>query len=65
VKNPRAVAERNAHSGKILDVRENTHKVPQCKKGPSGKVPFFPEKGGYFPWKMAGNAGKMAGNWQD
>jgi hypothetical protein len=49
VKNPRAVAEQNAHSGKILDVRENTHKIPQCKKWPSGKERIFPENGGILP----------------
>jgi hypothetical protein len=48
VKNTRAVAERNALPGKIFNVRENTHKVPQCKKGPSGKERIFPENGGYF-----------------
>jgi hypothetical protein len=51
VKNPRAVAERNAHSGKILNVREKAHKVPQCKKWPSGKERIIPEKGGIFPEK--------------
>jgi hypothetical protein len=45
VKNPRVVAEQNALSGKILDMRENAHKVPQCKKWPSGKVLILPEKG--------------------
>jgi hypothetical protein len=45
VKNPRVVAEQNALSGKILDVRENAHKVPQCKKWPSGKERILPEKG--------------------
>jgi hypothetical protein len=32
-------------------VRENTRKVPQCKKGPSGKERISPEKGGIFPEK--------------
>jgi hypothetical protein len=49
VKNPRAFVERNALSGKILDVREIAHKIPQCKIWPSGKKRIFPEKGGIFP----------------
>jgi hypothetical protein len=51
VKNPRVLAEQNALSGKILNVRENAHKIPQCKKWPSGKTRFFAEKGGKLPEK--------------
>ena len=51
VKNLPVFAERNALSGKIFNVRENAHNIPQCKKGPAGKERFFAEKGGVFPEK--------------
>jgi hypothetical protein len=43
--------EQDALSENIFNVRENAHKIPQCKKGPAGKERFFPEKGGIFPEK--------------
>jgi hypothetical protein len=33
MKNPPVIIEQNSVSGKILNVRENAHKVPRCKKG--------------------------------
>jgi hypothetical protein len=51
VKNPLVFIERNAIPGKIFHVREIAHKIPQCKKGPTGKVRFFAEKEGFLPEK--------------
>jgi hypothetical protein len=45
VKNPCVVAEQNALSEEILDVRENAHKIPHREKWPSEKERFSPEKG--------------------
>jgi hypothetical protein len=46
VKNPLVFAEQNSLSGKIFDVRENAHNIPQCKKGSAVKERISAEKGG-------------------
>jgi hypothetical protein len=45
VKNPRVVAEQNALSGKIFDVRDNAHKIPHREKRPAGKERILPPRG--------------------
>jgi hypothetical protein len=58
VKNPLVFAERNALSEEIFNVRENAHKVPLCKKGPTGKERISPEKGVFLPEKWPKMPGK-------
>jgi hypothetical protein len=44
VKNPRVIIEQNSVSGKIVNVRENAHEIPRCRKWLAGNERFSPKK---------------------